>query len=221
MSEPQRQRWLALLVIFSVGCCVVIGLWPRAARPMPPPVPPAVDTASLPVLTPRESITFILGDDRGAKTHYYARAAFYYRMDPQDKTEYVVESCRSLSAVREYLVQHPPRNREPWGTINLVVHGNEWTGIAVPVLPGGAAQSGAAAMAAVADSGTVSALPDTTVDAHSEIILHGCAVGQNRELLVQLGRLFSTASTRPVVRGGRLFVLFDGDYYDSELVRTS
>lgn len=217
MQQRTQSRLLALLVFLSVGFSVVMSLYPRTRERVQEQMAGMIAPESV-APAPRASITFIMGEDRGANK-YYTRAAFYYRADPVDRTEYVVSECRSLLAVRDYLAAHPPRNGEPWGTINLVVHGNEWTGFAAPVLPGGDSQTTAAIMARVLAKKEFPPSPETVIDAHSEIILHGCAVGRNEEILRLTGSLFASPQATPIVRSCRYFLLFDADEQNGEPVR--
>ena len=84
----------------------------------------------------RQNITFILGEDKKESTPYYSLALDYYSNDKFARTEYINNSCRSLSEVRDYLRNNPPGNGLPWGIVNLISHGNEWYGMSVPVAPG-------------------------------------------------------------------------------------
>lgn len=217
MQEKTRDRFLAVLVLLSVGFSVVMALYPRTRARVQERITAAITTETAPV-KPRAGITFILGEDHGAN-RYYTRAAYYYRTDPVDRTEQVVTECRSLLAARNYLAAHPPHNGEPWGLINLVIHGNEWTGFAAPVLPGGDSQTTAAVLTSVLAAGTFPPSPDTVIDDRSEIILHGCAIGRNGDILRLTGRLFASERNIPIVRSCRYFLLFDADEHNGEPVR--
>jgi len=157
----------------------------------------------------RERITFILGEDRTEDNPYYEEARNYYMENPVGRTEYIVPGCRSLLEVRDYLERYKPCNGEPWGLINLVSHGNQWTGLSVRVTPD-IRRTTAEKLEACVKNGALMPLPETLVDEQTEIILHGCGVGQNPRLVDALARVFGAAGHLPVVRASKLF-----EYYAS------
>lgn len=150
---------------------------------------------------PRTSITFILGDDKWAYNQYYDMAAHYYRLDPDDRTEAVVEGLTSLTQVMAWLQAHPDTSGRPYGLINLVSHGNEFIDLQMTVTPRGHRLSAQTLRQALADS--VVAPPDSSlVDARTLVFLHGCAVGNNRSLLDALADAFGGRAT---VTASKLF----------------
>jgi len=160
-------------------------------------------------ILPRESITFILGDDRGTENAFYKEAANYYQFSESAKTDYVVRWCRSLLEVRDYLVKNPPSNALPWGTINLVSHGNQWIGLSVEVLPESRRASIDQIKKYIGDN-TFNELPFNIVDHNSEIVIHACGVGNNKEFVQIMAEVFRSENAIPVVRASRLF-----EYYTS------
>lgn len=157
----------------------------------------------------RERITFILGEDREANNRYYAEATNYYTHNKKGRTEYLVTTCRSLLEVRDYLEQHKPGNGFPWGLINLVSHGNQWTGLSVRITPEIKRTTTARLEECIAD-GTWKPLPEVVVDKDTEILLHGCGVGNNQRLINTLAVAFGGHDHQPVVRASKLF-----EYYAS------
>ncbi len=118
--------------------------------------------------------------------------------------------CRSLRAVEDYLVQHRPAGR-PWDTIHLVVHGNAWTGMGLPVLPGDSARTTPATLAAAQVAGLLPPLPDRVVNEHTVIALHGCALGRDTALLLALSQALGSDGHCPKVVSTRLFNLYQAD----------
>lgn len=157
----------------------------------------------------RESITFILGEDREFDNPYYKEAEIYYRHSFTDRTEFLTTSCRTMQEVREYLVNNPPTNNRQWGLINLVSHGNQWIGLSVRLTPDGKRTSENSILKAK-KQGLFLPLPDSVIDNHSEIYVHGCAVGKNIELLKAVAELFAAENHKPRVRASPLF-----EYYTS------
>lgn len=157
----------------------------------------------------RKSITFILGEDKKESKPYYALASDYYKTDKSARTEYIIDTCRSLTAVRDYLRDNPSGNGRPWGLINLVTHGNEWYGMSVPVAPG-SKRSTTERIAEFVNAGNFEAVPDSLLDDSSEIFLHGCGLGKDHELLESVSKAFGGDGKRPVVRASKL-----KEYYSS------
>ena len=152
---------------------------------------PVADTLAQPCDTiPRISVTFIMGRDLSAYNPYYSLANQYYRLNPDERTEVVVDSLTALSQVLDWLRLHPADNGLPYGLVNLVTHGNEFIDLQMTVTPGGSRTSAESLFQAMADSLLLP--PDSTViDRHTLIYLHGCAVGQNQSLLDGLAQASS------------------------------
>lgn len=157
----------------------------------------------------RESITFILGEDKKDSKPYYSLAFDYYKTDKSARTEYIINSCRSLSEVRDYLRNNPPGNGQPWGLINLVSHGNEWYGMSVPVTPE-SKRSSTERITEFVNTGKFASLSDSLVDDSTEIFLHGCGLGNDKGLLKIVAKAFGGNGKRPVVRASKL-----KEYYSS------
>jgi|GEM_PF-412026 len=155
------------------------------------------------------TITFILGEDEGTNA-YYARATEYFRYHPEEAGEYLVTDLRSIGAVHAYL-----RNNRSvagaWRKINLVAHGNQWTGLSVPLLPGETTRTSSDVLAGWMPERS---LPKTHLSETTEIIVHGCSVGRDSALLLQLSRTFAARGNRfPAVSASENFTLFrEGDY---------
>jgi len=149
----------------------------------------------------REAITFLLGD---AREGMYALAKTFH--DAQG--DRVVTTAHSLQAVRDYLEQHPPKNAQPWGRVELVLHGNGCGQTDVPLLEGGAITT-TAYLSEMLDRGEFRPLPDHLMDAGSEIRLHGCALGQDETFLRLVSRAFGGLDElRPTVFASRLYTCY-------------
>lgn len=183
-------------------------------------------------LDPRAAtITFILGEDEGTNA-YYTRAEEYFRYHREEAGEYLVTEVRSLQGVHNYLREHRPVSG-PWQKVNLVVHGNQWTGLAVPLStapatnsPSGGqlAQPAVGGAPATAPARTTTkqlsswtperALPRNHLDETTQLVIHGCSVGRDSSLLLQLSRAFAARGGRyPSVAASTDFTLFrEGPY---------
>jgi hypothetical protein len=131
------------------------------------------------VMPVRESITFVLGEDKEADNPYYEEAMYYYRYHPEAGTTYLITECRSLLEVRDYLAYCSPVNGLSWGLINLVSHGNQWTGLSARVTPDSKRATPERIMEHIRDS-TLLPLPGNVADGNTEIFLHGCGLGNSR-----------------------------------------
>ena len=147
--------------------------------------------------TERQDITFILGEDDEAGENYYASATCFYKNHLTEKTEQVILSCRSIFDVRELLAERYVDGQLPWGKINLVVHGNEWSGLAVATLPGGKRTTLNTLQSAIKNR-SIPSLPKYIADECTEIHIHGCAVGKNKKLVNKIGELFGGHQPIPV-----------------------
>lgn len=157
----------------------------------------------------RESITFILGEDKTNDNRYYEEASRYYANHPDGKTDYLVTTCRSLVEVHNYLEKKATANGLPWGLVNLVSHGNQWTGLSVKVAPD-SKRSSAARIDEYIQSNTFLPLPKTKIDRKTEFFIHGCGVGNNEALVNNLAQVFRGEDCQPNVRASKLF-----EYYAS------
>ena len=156
---------------------------------------------------PRESVVFIMGEDSGNGNPFYSKAEDYYRHN----TTYLVTTCRSLSEIIDYLVKGSYDNRTPWGSVRIVVHGNEWTGLGIPVVPGGERASAENIIGAL-DSEVLRPLPYGTADASTEIRLLGCGLGRNTDLTAAINRLFGGSRDiphRPAIYTSRYFMVYE------------
>lgn len=157
----------------------------------------------------RESITFILGEDREADNPYYAEAINYYLFNEEDRTEYLVTECRSLLEVRNYLCDNPPSNKQPWGLINLVSHGNQWMGLSTRVTPD-SKRASTEIINEYIDNGLFPEVPDSLLDGDSELYVHGCGIGKNKLLVLAIQKAFGGNKNLPAISASELY-----EYYTS------
>jgi len=156
----------------------------------------------------RQGIIFILGRDEDPSSPMFRMAETYCRISSEGRGDPVVSNLASMAEVRDYLAGHAPANGRPWGLVQLVVHGNLGGQMALPLFPGGDFL-GSRALASAVDRGRFQALPDALLDARSELRIHGCALGQNTELLRGLSKAFGGSDPqRPLVRSSRYFTCY-------------
>lgn len=154
------------------------------------------------------AVTFILGEDQTSKNQYYESALQYFSTDSIESTPLVVTNCKSLAAVREFLLKNSPTTGA-WQHINLIAHGNEWTGLNVPIVPEGERCTQAALQTAMLQK-IIKPLPNQTVNDRTRLHIVGCNVGKDTLLLKTISRAFGGSDTaRPLVSAARYFNIFE------------
>lgn len=156
----------------------------------------------------RSSITFILGQDDPNGNQYYTEAINFYRYNEKHRAEILVTDCHSLLEMRNYLEEHAPLNNNPWGNINVVVHSNEWQGMSVAIAPDGL-RSSTEVIKKASDEGLLKPLPNNILDNKSEIMIYGCGLGRDAEVLEAISTAFGGYDLqRPSVRSSKYFVYY-------------
>ena len=123
--------------------------------------------------------------------------------------------------VRNWLEDNAPVSGA-WQKVNLVAHGNEWTGINVPVKAAGERCS-SQELERLILSGEFKALADEVVDEETHINIFGCNVGKDSLLLKLMSLAFGGHdASRPVVSSARYFNIFEnhGDSLSRHLAET-
>jgi hypothetical protein len=155
----------------------------------------------------RESITFILGEDKEEDNPFYSEATKYFLNNADAKTDRLVNECRSISEVLDYLETHRTEKRLPWGLINLVSHGNQWLGLSVKVTPN-SLRATPDLIKDYIENDSLPHLSEGIIDSQSEIFIHACGVGNNERLPDAISEAFSCSSERPKVKASKLFELY-------------
>lgn len=136
------------------------------------------ETATSELIPKRSNVVFILGEDQNIENPYYDLAKRYYLLQ---KDFILVDTCRSLVAVRDYL-EESHQEDVPYGKIEIVVHSNPWTGVSVPVFEDDhRAEVGNLTNAMV--DGSFLPLSDKLVDSMTQINLQACGLGHNEAFL--------------------------------------
>jgi len=179
----KKRKWMhgAFILILAFGCCMSCSTKKETIEP--------VDNHC----AQASKITFILGeDDNNANPYYQKAAAFYHQVD-QDGTYVVLDKIRSLKNLHDYLANNIP-SQGAWKEINLVIHGNQWTGIALPVSENGETRTNAKNLMQAMLKQEFKALPDAVVNDQTKVNIYGCSVGQDTALLYQLSKFFTNQS---------------------------
>lgn len=196
MAIPSRYLITSVLCLIFIAACKGGDESSAVDSQSVDSLPGIVDTV------PRTDVTFILGRDQSAYNQYYDMANHYYRLDPDEHTETVVDNLTSLKEVIDWLNMHPDTlNHRPYGQINLVSHGNEFIDLQATITPRGERISAGALFQAL-DNNTLPLLDSGIVDSLTLVFLHGCAVGHNQRLLDALAKAFGNRAT---VKASKLF----------------
>ncbi len=161
----------------------------------------------------RKSITFILGEDEDMKDQYYELAKKYHLINATEKTDYFIDDCRSLIAVRNYLEKIANEDDIKWGAINLVVHSNQWTGMSVPISAEGERTNVDALLASIFD-GSFEPVSDEYLDSNSKMNIKACGLGQNIDLIEALQVAFGGMDNeQPIIHSSSFFIqYFENEY---------
>lgn len=206
----KKTTWIMLAgILTSIVCCCLA--WSSRQ-----PVNTSRDIANVSdtthiasIIVRRPSIAFILGEDKEADNPYYDEAFRYYSTNPEGKTDFVIRSIRSLVEARAYLQGNKPSNAPAWGTVHLVSHGNQWTGLSVKVAPG-SKRANTQRIVEYIQSDSFEALQPSVVDSQTKIFLHGCGVGNDASLVDAVTMFFGGKNNQPMVFAPKLF-----EYYAS------
>ncbi len=131
----------------------------------------------------RAIITFITSDDE--EDPYYREAMRYWEVRADSILTYT-----SLQRIFEYLNTHALPGGQPWGQINIVAHGmgQQWqmgllyTDRAEWVTP--------SMIRDRVGHGSLTAPPEERIDSNTSIILRGCQLGRNQDMLDAVRELF-------------------------------
>ncbi|MEZ4917802.1 MAG: VIT and VWA domain-containing protein [Saprospiraceae bacterium] len=155
-----------------------------------------------------DSITFILGDDASGRNPYFSKAQSYFSQENSDKTELMVSGCGSMEELVDYLQTYPPRSGA-WKKINLVAHGNEWTGMNVPVCPDGP-RSSSKNLAQALEDGLFPVFDASVLDTGTTVVLHACKLGIDTALLTGISEVFGNRNGEHArVQSAPYFTIFE------------
>jgi len=138
----------------------------------------------------RRSITFLLGEDKEGY-NYFALAEKHFLYDKEERSDVVVSSCRSLEDLISYL--NNDQQVQKWGTIHVVLHGNPWQGLSLPIVNDGPRATKRELARALVDN----PLPDLicgNIDSKTKINFWGCGIGKNPFINIAMDSFFRLPS---------------------------
>ncbi len=166
------------------------------------------------------SICFILGEDKDEQT-FYSLAADYFTTNSVAGTDKLIKHVRSIEQLILFL--NAQENNQPWHRIELVVHGNVWSGLSVKIKDGGERAYPKELLKAFAKK-QMPILRDHVIDSNTVVNIWGCGIGNNPIMNLALKACFTDAEgKRAEVNASKKFVVFKrrSDNRDVKLVKAS
>jgi len=149
------------------------------------------------------SITFVIGEDKSTNK-YYTFAAKYFRQHKMGENNKVIIAPMSFVEIMNYLNTIPTDER--WDKVNIISHGNSWTGLAIKIIQDGPRTTLETVME-VQSNGLLPTLRPGIFDEQSHIILYACGLGLNEGLMYKLKEIFTT-DISPKLTSTKLFNIF-------------
>lgn len=161
----------------------------------------------------RASISFLLGTDNEGYD-YFRLAEEHFLFDEEEKTDVMVKTCRSLEDMIDYLNHH--ESNTPWGTIQVVLHGNPFSGLSLQIENDGERATAKNLLKAMLDN-PLPKLKTDDIDTLTKINFWACGIGKNPFINMALDTFFSLENgTVPDIYTSPHFVVFkesnDGAY---------
>lgn len=152
-----------------------------------------------------ESICFILGEDKEEQT-FYSLAADYFTTDSMASTNKLIRHVRSVEELVLFL--NAQENSLPWHRIELVVHGNVWSGLSVDIKDGGERAYPKELLKALAKK-QLPVLDGHVIDSNTIVNVWGCGIGNNPIMNLALNACFTDEEgERAEVNASKKFVVF-------------
>ncbi len=135
----------------------------------------------------KKSICFLLGTDNPGH-RYFELAEQHFLYDTQERSDVLIKSCRSIEDVIRFL--NDDNSNYPWSTIEVVLHGNPWNGLSMPITNDGHR----ATPKRMIQELMLQKLPKLVasgVDTSTQINFWGCGIGKNPFIQIALDSFFS------------------------------
>lgn len=153
----------------------------------------------------RQNVVFILGEDTDESNHYYEAATAFYLTQDTDNQQIVNKNCRSLTEVVNYLNQ----SKQSFRNITLVAHGNEWTGLKVPIFQQTKERTTASTLKKAMKNNAFQKIKGGIIDEKTTIMIQGCAIGKDKDLLSALRDFFGG---NVIIQSPEQFVVYQANH---------
>ena len=153
----------------------------------------------------RKSICFILGEDKEDQ-EYYTLATEFFNQDSVAKTDKLIRHIRSIEELLHFLNQN--KEDKPWNRIELVVHGNVWSGLSAKIMDGGERAYPKDLLKAVLQK-QLPILKANVIDTNTIVNVWGCGIGTNPIMNIALEKCFTDdVNNRVRLNTSKKFVVF-------------
>lgn len=159
----------------------------------------------LETISNKKSICFILGEDK-ENQGYYRLATEFFLKDSVAKTDQLITHIRSIEELLDFLNQN--KETEPWSRIELVVHGNVWSGLSAKIFDGGERAYPKELFRAVIKK-QLPILVSNVIDTNTLVNVWGCGIGTNPIMNIALEKCFTDKEGNGVkLNASKKFVVF-------------
>ncbi len=166
------------------------------------------------------SVTFIMGSDKQG-SNYYSLATEHFLYNEEEKTDLVINSCRTVSDIITFLNDSKLRNTNPWSVVNIVAHGNPNTGMNLYLSDEGEKATPKRMLQAV----LIDSLPKVSahvMNSNTNVNVWSCGIGKNPLITMSLNKIFQPQDGDSVsVYCSPHFVIFRPDSITNEIRRLS
>lgn len=164
------------------------------------------------------SVTFIMGQDKPG-SDYYTLAEEHFLYDDVERSDVVVNSCRTISDIIEFLNQSELRKKSPWSVVNIVAHGNPNTGINLYLSSEGEKATPKRMLQEVL-LGSLPKLTNEVVDSSTKVNVWSCGIGKNPLITMSMQKFFQPNNGDSVsVYCSPHFVIFKPDSLTAKIQR--
>jgi hypothetical protein len=134
----------------------------------------------------RRSITFLMGADNPGY-QYFKLAEEHFLFSEEEKTDVLVKSCQSFEDLVNYL--NNSTEPQPWSAIQVVLHGNPYSGLSLPIVNDGPRATPKNLVKAILEN-PLPSLNSNAVDSTTKINFWGCGIGKNPFINIALDSFF-------------------------------
>lgn len=153
----------------------------------------------------KKSITFLLGKDKPGY-NYFELAELHFLYDEEEKTDLIIKSCSSIEDMINYLNHNA--TEEPLGTIQVVLHGNPWSGLSLPIINEGPRATKRNLVKAIMNN-PLPAIKASSIDSNTKINFWGCGIGKNPFIKIAMEEFFELQDgSIPKIYASPHFVIF-------------
>lgn len=151
------------------------------------------------------SITFLLGEDKSGY-NYFELAEQHFLYDTVEKSDIMIKSCRSIEDMILYLNNN--YYPKPFNSVQVVLHGNPWNGLSLPIVNDGPRATPKKLVKAMVEN-KLPTLSSNSIDSTTRMNFWGCGIGKNPFIKIALEDFFTLPDGgTPEIFASPHFVIF-------------